>query len=275
MSANEVFRDSSLRAYGDPASPHELRWRRIGLVLLWPVLVGHDARPHGYLAVDTSVFVANVADANTGAPVVDAQVAIPELSRTARTNWIGEAQIPAVPRGQYRVQVRRLGYAAADLVIRFSQDTVGYVFMLTPVPLSLDTVTTSAKARIPLKLQDFEWRRRMGIGRFLTDSILLAERTKPIARIMETHLPGLNSVGFDRTVTRFDCGRVDVYVDGVAYGPTRPLGRGRGAGDETDLRSLWGENVAGVEYYSAAGAPVQYRKTGASRCGLVLIWLRP
>lgn len=233
--------------------------------MLLPLLLGPVTAPAP--TTDTSAFLANVADASNGAPVVDAEVAIPDLSRIVRTNWIGEAQIAAVPRGEHRVQVRHIGYASADLTIRFDHDTVGYVFMLTPVPASLDTVKTSAKSSVPLKLQDFEWRRRMGFGRFLTDSVLLAEKTHPIASIMALHFPGLYSVGHDRTVTRFNCGGVDVYVDGV-----RSAGRG---GDLTDLRSIEGQDVAGVEYYRSTEAPVQFQSNRMSRCGVLLIWLRP
>ena len=213
-----------------------------------------------------SVFIANVADASTNAPVTDAVVEVSDIGRTARTDWIGEAHVVDVARGRHRVTVRHIGYVPADVEIVFTRDTVGYVFMLSPSPTILDTMRTTAKvAVVPLKLQDFEMRRRMGIGRFLTDSALQREATQPIASIMARHLPGLYSLGFDRGVGRMHGGslcRPDVYIDGFRY-----------SGDALDLRFIDGMDVAGVEYYTETSAPVQYRHLGMT-CGVILIWLK-
>ena len=213
-----------------------------------------------------SVFIANVADASTNAPVTDAVVEVSDIGRTARTDWIGEAHVFDVARGRHHVTVRHIGYVPADVDIVFTRDTVGYVFMLSPSPTMLDTMRTTAKvAAVPLKLQDFEMRRRMGIGRFLTDSVLQKEATQPIASIMARHLPGLYSLGFDRGIGRMHMGsrcRLEVYIDGVRY-----------SGDALDLRFIDGVDVAGVEYYTETNAPVQYRHLGMA-CGVILIWLK-
>ena len=213
-----------------------------------------------------SVFIANVADASTNAPVRDAIVEMIDVGRTARTDWIGEAHFDNIPRGRHRVTVRHLGYAPAEVEIVFTRDTVGYVFVLSPSPPVLDTVRTTAKASaVPLKLQDFEMRRHMGIGRFLTDSVLQKERTQPIASIMARHFPGLFSSGFDQRIGRMHGGLPcwpEVYVDGFRY-----------SGDALDLRFIDGMDAAGVEYYTETSAPVQYRHLGMA-CGVILIWLK-
>lgn len=219
-----------------------------------------------------SVFIANVADASTNAPVTDALVEVSDIGRTARTDWIGEAHLENIPRGQHRVTVRHIGYVPAEVEIVFTRDTVGYVFLLSPSPPVLDTVRTTAKSSVvPLRLQNFEMRRRMGIGRFLTDSVLLKERTQPIASIMARHFPGLFTVGFSQGIWRRWKGdvpcRPDTYVDGVRYGPVR------GKDDPLDLRFIDGEDVAGVEYYTEVSAPAQYRRPGMI-CGVILIWLK-
>jgi hypothetical protein len=252
------------------------RLRQLRFVALLPFLTGHGPVVHP-LQSDASVFVANVADASTGAPVVGAEVAIADLSRVARTDWIGEAQMTDVSRGRHRVTVRRIGFVPANLTIEFSRDTVGYVFVLSPAPLSLDTVRTSATFAAWPQFEDFERRRRMGFGRFLTDSVLMAEKTQPLADIMERRLAGLQSFDVGRTVRRRTCGGqpLDIYVDGVRVGgiTSRPLGA-RPLPSLTDLRFTQGQDVAGVEYYDLASAPPQYRRP-ETKCGVVLIWLRP
>jgi hypothetical protein len=230
-----------------------------------------------------SAFVATVADATTNAPVVDADVSITDLARSARTNWIGEAVIGGMPAGTHHVRVRRLGYVEADLEVAFDRDTVGVFFRLSPRPQSMDTVRTVGKPVLNLRMGEFDARRRMGIGRFLADSILQADSTQPLAVILERRIPGLVSVNDGRTVRRRntndgktnlwrrDCIGFDVYIDGArvsssTYG-LRP------APDETDLRFFTGRDVAGVEYYTDVEAPVQYRHQTMA-CGVLLIWLR-
>lgn len=218
------------------------------------------------LRAPMSVFIANVADASTNAPVTDAVVEVSDIGRTARTDWIGEAHVVDVARGRHRVTVRHIGYVPADVDIVFTRDTVGYVFLLSPSPTMLDTMrTTAIVATVPLKLQEFEMRRRMGIGRFLTDSVLDAERARPIASIMARHFPGLFSSGFDQRIGRLHGGLPcwpEVYIDGFRY-----------SGDALDLRFIDGMDVAGVEYYTETSAPVQYRHLGMA-CGVILIWLK-
>ncbi len=195
-----------------------------------------------------SVFVATVANAVTNGPVADADVTITDLRRTVRTNWIGEGTIADVSTGRHHVRVRRIGYVDAELDVAFEKDTVGLFFDLSPQPQSMKAVNTTAKATLNARMSEFEVRRRalLGLGRFLTDSVLQLDSTMALARILEKRLPGLNSIGDDRTVKRFNCGTPAVYIDGL------PTSLSRRSGDVTDLRLFSGADVAGVEYYSQA-----------------------
>lgn len=244
-----------------------LRGRMLRLVV--PLALCAAARP-----APRCVFVATVADATSNAPVTDAEVSIPDLSRSVRTNWIGEVVIPDVPTGRHRVHVRRIGYVEADVNVAFAKDTVGVFFRLAPRAQSLDTVRAISKTLPNLMMGEFESRRRMGIGRFLTDSMLMADSTLPLADIIERHFPGLRSVAAGRTVGRLLGGTVcalDVYIDGARTSTSMySLGH---ASDATDLRFFFGGSVAGVEYYTDVSAPVQYRHQSMP-CGVLLIWLR-
>lgn len=243
-------------------------WRRLPLLTSLAIYVAPQpaVMPRGAAA---STFVATVADAATNGPVADAEVTIVDLARSARTNWIGEATIADVPAGRHQVQVRRVGYAPADLDVLFDRDTVGVFFRLASSAQRLDTVKAVGKTHLNFMIDEFEARRRMGIGRFLTDSILQADSTKQLATIIERHLLGFRSLGDGRTVSRFNCGVPDVYIDGA-----RMFSRGLRPGpDETDLRLFNGRDVAGVEFYTKTEAPVQYRRLSQA-CGVLLIWTR-
>jgi len=207
----------------------------------------------------------------TNGPVTDAEVTITDLTRTVRTNWIGEGTIADIPSGRHHVRVRRIGYVDAQVDVSFEKDTVGVFFDLSPQPQSMDAVKTTARPALNARMSEFEARRRSNllVGRFLTDSVLQLDSAMALTRILEKRLPGINSVDNDRTVKRFNCGKPTVYVDGL---PTSGSARGNSVtGDVTDLRLYSGADIAGVEYYSRTAAPPQYR---GSACGVLLIWTK-
>ncbi|HEX4683866.1 MAG TPA: hypothetical protein VH277_14200, partial [Gemmatimonadaceae bacterium] len=196
-----------------------------------------------------SVFVADVFASADSTPLADADVLIPALSREARTDFSGEANIGEVPSGAFRVVVRKVGYVSADLTIKFARDTVRVDFVLGAGIRALDTVRTTAEKTRDEHLRGFQIRQAMGIGRFVNDSVLFGEPTRPVADIIASHLPGIAVVDNGRTVARRMCvsptgaplenASMVVYVDGVRMGS-------RGAPDATDLRALSGRDVAGI-----------------------------
>jgi hypothetical protein len=212
----------------------------------------------------TSVIVAGVADADTGAPLPEAQVRLPDLGRLARTDWMGEARIAGVALGPTRIEVRKLGYAPADITLPVSGDSIGPVFMLARATSVLDTVTVMGRV-VPTRLKDFEIRRRTGLGRFVTDSALEKEASRPLSLLLSMRFPGirasagrLQSMRFSTTISRGagNCG-VDVYLDNMLYL------------DDIDAIRPW--EVAGIEFYTMETAPPRYRR-GTGSCQVVLLW---
>jgi len=274
MRSGQREQGSGKRGHAAVGSSAPGRSRRCRLVALLVFPASLFPLPAARIASRDSVFVATVADATTNQPVTDAEVVVTDLSRSARTNWIGEATIPNIAVGTHHVRVRRLGFAEAELDVAFDRDTIGVFFSLSPRPQSLPAVKSTATESHNLLMHDFEVRRRMGIGRFLTDSMLQADSTRPLTTIIEQHFLGLHAIAQGRTVARrlayHDCA-LDIYVDGVritqaAYAFGKKF-------DDTDLRAIAGGDVAGVEYYTDLSAPVQYRHQTMA-CGVLLIWLR-
>lgn len=217
----------------------------------------------------TSVIVAGVADAETRAPLSDALVRLPDLGRAARTDWIGEARIPGIRPGQTRIEVRKVGYAPSDITLMVKGDSVGPVFMLSRATSALDTVRVFGQPA-PARLQEFVTRRRLGIGRFLTDSVLEKEGSRSLVLVLSMRFPGVRAVPDPYTATHYHLvstrgtGRlgglgcaVDVYLDGFLY--------------MDDVDALYPTEIAGVEFYTETTAPPQYRR-GTGSCQVVLIW---
>ena len=218
-----------------------------------------------------TTFIAGVADAETGAAIANAEVLLPDLGLSARSNGLGEAQIRDVPPGRHVVRVRYLGYAPSEVLLELRGDTAGAVFRLERVATPLDAVKINQRW-VPLRMKDFEIRRHQGLGRFLLPEDLEKIRLQDFPLAAMTKFPGLRTysdqaghwhiasvrdhIDIQTGVSQCD---ILVYLDDIAL-------VGEGALD--DVRT---EDLAGVEYYTAVEVPVRYR-TKAYGCGIMLLW---
>lgn len=213
------------------------------------------ARPGSALAQDKTVVIVGVSDAQTGEALAGVEVFFPVLKRTSRTDALGEARLTAIPSGTHRIRVRYLGYAAADTSLTFEGDTTGVVFRLPRTPFELKTV--EVKAETPLRLRDFEMRRTIGTGKYLTADQLDKDQNRPFGIVAMTKFPGLRLVtGADGrphiASVRGACGSTTSPAEGILAGATGGGSGGRGAA--TSGGSPSGVSGSGGAGSSGAGA---------------------
>lgn len=243
-------------------------------VLSLAVLAGQTDRANGQ-----GTLVATVADASSQVFLSGADVRLVQLQRAAKTDIFGEVVFRGVAAGQYRIEARLLGYKpeAIDLPMR-SADTVRVTFLLTRIPAILDTTRVTA-ANVPSHLSEFETRRALGTGRFLSDSELTAAANADLGRLIAQRIPGLSAVngpsghgtflfstrGGSVNGKRPNAGRcpVQVYVDGQRSGAPQ---------DPTDLTDFKPQALAGVEFYNESSTPAEYRSGNV--CGVLLLWTK-
>jgi hypothetical protein len=219
-----------------------------------------------------SVVVVGVADEITGAPLTEARVRVTDLDRVATTDWIGEARLVDVARGQHRIEARQLGYEPASVTLLVNGDSVGVVFRLLRVSQNLDTVRVTG-ARVPGYLEEFEHRRHLGLGRFLTSAQLDSLGSELVADVAGRRFPGLLvawssdhaavQILSSHTTTSLDHLCVpQIYIDGFFR-------------NSDALVTLEAADVAGVEYYTIAPPP-QYVRNDRSGwgCGTLVIWTK-
>jgi hypothetical protein len=225
-----------------------------------------------------AVLVVTVGEVTTGAFIADAQVRLPSIGRIERTKWNGEAIFTGVTDKRVRIQVRAIGYAPGDFETPITGDTTAVHFQLEKVTSTLDTVRVQSM-RTDLHLAEYETRRRQGLGRFITDSVIAAEHAKGVKQLLVSHISGLrvNSLGgivsMEPSPPNMSQGRgsmrraclggccVAVYLDGF------PLS------SEIDLDHVDPEEIAGIESYSQTTAPVQY-KPSLDYCKVILLWTK-
>lgn len=209
------------------------------------------------------------------------------------------------------MRVRLIGYAPADVRLRFNGDTTGAVFRLERAAVPLSGVDVTADA-VPIGLKDFEVRRQQGIGRFLTETDLARDAERDFVTVASLRFPGLR-MAFDRAnrphiaSVRSPCGGTGSGGDsrGVDHIGARPSPAGSGGGaaggtgasggstisgscesirpclvqiylddvklDEETDTLIRTWDLSGAEYYTGASMPARYRTSG-SACGVLLLW---
>lgn len=140
----------------------------------------------------STVVVVGVADASSGEPLKGAEILFPALGRAFRADGMGEAKILEIPIGNHRIRVRLLGYVAADTTLQFQGDTTGIVFRLDRMAISLNPVEIKAQANSRLK--DFEVRKRIGTGRYLTAVDLEKDAGRDFGIVAMSKFPGLKLI---------------------------------------------------------------------------------
>jgi carboxypeptidase-like protein len=257
-----------------------------------------------------SMFSVGVADASSGAPIVGAEIVLPELKLIARTDSLGHVAIPGIAEGEHRVRVRLIGFAPSDVRLQFKGDTTGAVFRLERSAVELSRVDVSADA-VPIQLKDFETRRKQGFGRFLTESDLTRDANRDFTDVATVRFPGLairtDEFGKPHIASiRSNCGSSsggggDPRGHGANVN-TRIIQQpksGSGGGDEggntlsgscestrpcfvqvyldginlgeADDALVRTWDLSGAEYYTGASMPARYRTSG-SACGVLLLW---
>lgn len=217
-----------------------------------------------------STLVATVAIDGSQVLLPGAEVVIADLQRASKSDIVGEADITNVPPGKHVVRVRAFGYAAAETPLLFRGDTLAATFYLKPLAVSMDVVHVSA-TRAPRGLEEFESRRAMGIGRFLTRGQIDSASMLDFQTLMAVKFPGL-------TVIRLANGdRAIASLWGSGHWGTSPcfvpvILDGQPVHDAvSDIVQTW--DLAGIEFYTGSQVPVRYQVPGYG-CGVLVLWSR-
>jgi len=229
-------------------------------------------------------FVGRVTDAESGDPLSDAEIHIPQVFLGAASDEGGWFDLAAVPPGRYPVEFSHLGYATRV-------DTVDIVSGLTSdvrVPLAVDPIEVEplevVVERREMILEDVGFYRRQerGYGEFIDLADIEAQRPTEMTDLF-TRLPGAILVPdpynpLQRSVV-LRGGRMDNVLSGGEHCYPYVVVDGnivhRGGDSPAQIDFLVEPSqVAGVEVFpSSLGVPIQYGGLDAA-CGVIVIWTR-
>src|SRR5690348_17245922 len=142
-------------------------------------------------AQETSTLRVIVADAEKGSAVAGAEISVLSSGRRARTDDHGEARLTGIRSGTYEVRVRRLGFAAAALLVPLERDSASITVMLRPAATALDTVHVIESPVIAEEHRQFELRRGRGLGRFMGPEDLAKVNMLEFPVVAMQRFPGL------------------------------------------------------------------------------------
>jgi hypothetical protein len=245
------------------------------------------AAPVTLSAQSEATFKGRVLTDTTEVPINGAIVSIESLKLEATTDSAGNFIIRGVRPGAYVVTAKKIGYSALATRLRFTaKEEVSAEFLLTRTTVRLPDARVETKAPLPRKLVEFEDRRKLGIGRFLTQADF-DKRAYSLTSDILRQVPGMELLRDSRRPSQY-------YVTaGRMQGATRGGDAGSGVcfagvvldgmfvfqglpGEQPfDINSIGTNVIAAFEYYpSAASIPAKYNSSNRGTCGLAIIWTK-
>jgi hypothetical protein len=246
-----------------------------------------------------------------GAPIKGASVRVPQLERSVAVDSAGNFRLDGLPTGRVTIVGEAPGFAGKRIEVTIpANGTVEQAFSLVPNAHVLANVEVRARSRqqLPLKLHEFEQRRRRGTGgRFLGPDEVARYNGRPLVDALKTIMVGvrfertaagemnivsqrsLNPSSIRHSTNIKPCG-VQIFEDGQllsdpnasqlvidpAIGSANSAIRATplGADRDYDVSNLITNNYMAVEYYSdLASTPPGFR-TGTTSCGVLVLWTR-
>jgi len=221
-----------------------------------------------------------------GRPIAGATVLVAELDSSLTTGADGAIRLPDIPVGRLRARVLAVGYhpLGIGLELRSGRRLLDTTIGLRRAAQPLDSIVVAGRAAEfrAGKMEDFERRRALGFGKFLTRAELhdplrggLDLQFRRFARIKLVPCGlGYAAAAWDRLAgpsgghCKTDACFMTVYLDGALYWsddmPVPP----------PDLSKFNPLTLEAAEVYrSPAEMPIEYGGTG-SLCGVILLWTR-
>ena len=210
-------------------------------------------------------------------PLRGAFVSILNSSIRVGTGPNGRFRITRIPPGQFLLIVKRGGYRPTSAMVEVkASDTLRLAYTLVDAPMAtLEGMTVTEKA-VSLRMLEFEQRRKLGMGQFMTADEIERRGSVYATELMRKFTNMVVSPSRTQSMTEYfalsnrEGGSVTVgacpmtvYLDQVPM-PT-PF--------NLDLLPS-PKDIAGIEVYGGSSTiPMQY--SGMNRgCGVILVWTR-
>lgn len=231
-------------------------------------------------------------------PLANVEIVFTDLNRSVRSDKDGNFLFGGLPLGKHNVTVRLVGYEPLTTIITLvDAKPLEVDLLLKETTTTLKNIEIKAASPYAARLAEFESRREIGAGKFLTAEVFAKNDGRPVSGIMKEKIAGFRSVsvngrtwiaslrggGFGCKQGSPECARLGVlegvpmgcYMRVAVNGVMRFTGiDGQGMFDIDELNA---KDIIGFEFHTTATTPLQYSATANSKagsCGLLLIWTK-
>ena len=205
----------------------------------------------------------------TGKPLGGARVMLQGGGATAISRPNGEFTLDSLPSGTQALEVRKLGYAAADVPVELSSNEPARATVtLGDFIPTLEVMRVEAAQDKALSKVGYLERKNTGMGYFM-DGKMINHESLSFSDVMRV-APGLriSPVGDGRSYVISDSrsasnGCVNFYVDGTLWQTLQP-------GDIDQY--VRPQELVAIEVYHGSQAPPQFTPPGQGSCAAIVAW---
>jgi hypothetical protein len=217
--------------------------------------------------------IAGVVRDSAGASVAGADVRIGGTALRTESNADGAFRFTGAPAGQMSLQVRRLGFRPASVLVDVGEGAASKVdVIIASTPAALPPVIVRGTNRqYRGRMAEFYHRRDAGNGRFVTRAEIEKQNPRVLSDVLR-RLPGVTL----HATNAFRGPRPRMRGARMSCAPQFVIdGTQLAAAAEMDLDQIEPRAVEGIEVYSGpATVPVQFQMANTGGCGMILIWTR-
>ena len=230
-------------------------------------------------------------------PVRNAEIVLEGLNRSVRSDSAGNFMFTGLSAGKHSILIRLIGFEPfkTDITLGATQKLEADLF-IKPAVTTLSNVDVTA-AKTPMtpyaaKLTDFENRRKLGVGKFMTADDFEKGDGRPVSGMLTQKISGLRIVQSNgrRWLASARGGGVKLAGGVSGSGEKIPPGcymqvivngrieyNGEPGQNPYDVDQLNSRDIIGLEFYTTATTPLEYNATRGSTmgsCGTVVIWTK-
>jgi hypothetical protein len=233
---------------------------------------------------------------STERPIANAEIVIAALKLSVRSDSAGAFTLGGIPAGRYSVVVRAPGYAEFSALMTFDAGKRTEAdLLLRPNTQQLSRVDVTATKRSSgnnPRIAEFDERRAVGLGQFLTQEVFEKADGRKLADVLVERIPGLRAQmygGHRALISSRGVSSMNMIPSGDTFdkqqqAPPRCyvavivddiVRYGSKVGETLlDIDSIDPKSIAAIEYYTVSNRPTQFNRGGNAPCGTLVIWSR-
>ena len=253
--------------------------RRSPFFLLLGLVLALGASPPDAAAQTTGTIVGQVVDAQSGRPLLDAQVSVPGTGRGVLSNASGRFTLLNVTAGQMTVRVDLIGYTSQEQQVTVqSGQTAQATFRLAQDAISLEELVVTGvgketeRRKLSTSVDVLSAEEISQIPVTSVDQLLQGRVAGATVNAQSAQAGTASLINFRGTSSVFGSQTPVIYVDGVRVDNSQSTAAGTGGEQSSALADLLTSDIERIEITKGGAASTLYGSDAAT--GVIQIFTR-